>query len=150
LRKQDIADQTIAVRRNMFDVFGAIKMVTAPIVQVVTGWQMRKTARLEGDIAVAKAITDARVEKVKTGQAADIAWEKTSLDQSGWKDEYWTIILSIPMVMCFIPGLVVYVERGFAVLQKTPEWYRYVIGIAIGSAFGVRSVANFMKLKKGN
>jgi len=92
-------------------------MVTAPIVQVVTGWQMRKTARLEGDIAVAKAIT---------------------------------IILSIPMVMCFIPGLVVYVERGFAVLQETPEWYRYVIGVAIGSAFGVRSVANFMKLKKGN
>ena len=134
----------------MFDVFGAIKMVAAPIAQVVTGWQARKTVKLEGDLAVAKAVTDARIEKVKTGQAADIAWEKTSLDQSGWKDEYWTIILSIPMVMCFIPGLVIYVERGFAVLQETPEWYRYVIGIAIGSAFGVRSVANFMKLKKGN
>ena len=134
----------------MFDVFGAIKMVAAPITQVVTGWQARKTVKLEGDLAVAKAVTDARIEKVKIGQAADIAWEKTSLDQSGWKDEYWTIILSIPMVMCFIPGLVVYVERGFMVLQETPEWYRYVIGIAIGSAFGVRSVANFMKLKKGN
>ena len=134
----------------MFDIFGAIKMVAAPITQVVTGWQARKTVKLEGDLAVAKAVTDARIEKVKTGQAADIAWEKTSLDQSGWKDEYWTIILSIPMVMCFIPGLVVYVERGFAVLQETPKWYRYVIGIAIGSAFGGRSVANFMKLKKGN
>lgn len=134
----------------MFDVFGAIKMVAAPIAQVVTGWQARKTVKLEGDLAVAKAVTDARIEKVKIGQAADIAWEKTSLDQSGWKDEYWTIILSIPMVMCFIPGLVIYVERGFMVLQETPEWYRYVIGVAIGSAFGVKSVANFMKLKKGN
>ena len=134
----------------MFDVFGAIKMVAAPITQVVTGWQARKTVKLEGDLAVAKAVTDARIEKVKIGQAADIAWEKTSLDQSGWKDEYWTIILSIPMVMCFIPGLVIYVERGFMVLQETPEWYRYVIGVAIGSAFGVKSVANFMKLKKGN
>ena len=134
----------------MFDVFGAIKMVAAPITQVVTGWQKRKTVQLEGDLAVAKAITDAKIEKVKTGQAADIAWEKTSLDQSGWKDEYWTIVLSIPMILCFIPGLVEFVERGFVALQQTPEWYRYSIGVAIGSAFGVRQVANFMKLKKGD
>ena len=134
----------------MFDIFGAIKMVAAPISQVVTGWQQRKTVKLEGELAVAKAVTDARIEKVKKGQAADIAWEVTSLDRSGWKDEYWTIVLSIPMVMCFIPGLVGHVIAGFEALQKTPEWYRYAVGIAIGSAFGVRSVANFMKLKKGN
>ena len=134
----------------MFDVFGAIKMVAAPITQVVSGWQARKTVKLEGDLAVAKAVTDAKIEKVKTGQAADIAWEKTSLDQSGWKDEYWTIVLSIPMVMCFIPGLVDYVIQGFNALQKTPEWYQYVLGVAIGSAFGVRQIASFMKLKKGD
>ena len=134
----------------MFDVFGAIKMVAAPITQVVSGWQARKTVKLEGDLAVAKAVTDAKIEKVKTGQAADIAWEKTSLDQSGWKDEYWTIVLSIPMVLCFIPGLVDYVIQGFNALQKTPEWYQYVLGVAIGSAFGVRQIASFMKLKKGD
>lgn len=134
----------------MFDIFGAIKMVAAPIVQVVTGWQQRKTVKLEGDLAVAKAVTDARIKKVSTGQAADIAWEKTSLDQSGFKDEYWTIILSIPMVMCFIPGLVIYVERGFMALQETPTWYQYAIGVAIGAAFGIRRFENFMKLKKGS
>lgn len=134
----------------MFDVFGAIKMVAAPITQVVTGWQERKTVKLEGELAVSKAKTDAHIQKIKTGQAADIAWEKTSLDQSGWKDEYWTIVLSMPMIMCFIPGLVTYVERGFAALQNTPGWYQYVLGIAIGSAFGVRHITNFMKLKKGD
>ena len=134
----------------MFDIFGAIKMVAAPISQVVTGWQARKTAKLDGDLAIARAVTDARVEKVKTGQAADIAWEVTSLDKSGWKDEYWTIVLSIPMIMCFVPGFVEYVVRGFEALQKTPEWYRYAIGIAISSAFGVKTFANFMKLKKGD
>lgn len=134
----------------MFDIFSAIKMVATPITQVVAGWQERKKVKLEGDVAVAKAVTNARIEKVKTGQAADIAWEKTSLDQSGWKDEYWTIVLSIPMIMCFIPGLVDYVAQGFVALQKTPEWYQYAIGIAIGSAFGVRQIGNFMKLKKGD
>jgi len=134
----------------MFDVFEAIKMVASPLTSVVNGWQQRKTAKLEGDLATVKAKTAANIKKIETGQAADIAWENTSLSQSGWKDEYWTIVLSIPMIMCFIPGLVVYVEKGFAALQHTPAWYRYVVGVAIGSVFGVKSVVNFMKLKKGD
>ena len=133
----------------MFDIFGAIKMVASPVTDIVKGWQQRKTVKLEGDLAISKAKTDANIKKIATGQVADIAWEKTSLEQSGWKDEYWTIVLSLPMIMCFIPGLVTYVERGFAALQQTPLWYRYVVGLAIGSAFGVKSVANFMALKKG-
>lgn len=133
----------------MFDIFGAIKMVASPVTDIVKGWQQRKTVKLEGDLAISKAKTDANIKKIATGQVADIAWEKTSLEQSGWKDEYWTIVLSLPMIMCFIPGLVTYVERGFAALQQTPLWYRYVVGLAIGSAFGVKSVANFMVLKKG-
>lgn len=134
----------------MFDVFGAIKMVAAPVAQIVTGWQERKTVKLEGELAVSRAKTQAHIKKIETGQAADIAWEKTSLDNSGWKDEYWTIVLSVPMILCFVPGLVEYVVRGFEALQGTPGWYRYSVGIAIGSAFGVRNVANFMKLKKGD
>ena len=134
----------------MFDIMGAIKAVASPIGQIVTGWQKRKTVKLEGELAVSKAKTDAHIEKIRTGQASDIAWEKTSLDQSGWKDEYWTIVLSIPMIMCFIPGFVDYVEAGFNALQSTPEWYRYSVGVAIGSAFGVRQFTNFMKLKKGD
>jgi hypothetical protein len=134
----------------MFDILSTIKMVAAPLTSVVTGWQKRKTAKLDSDLAIASAKTAANIKKIETGQVADIAWEKTSLEQSGWKDEYWTIVLSIPMIMCFVPGLVQYVEKGFAALQSTPEWYRYVVGVAIGSAFGVRQVANFMALKKGS
>ena len=133
----------------MLDIFSAIKMVASPVTDMVKGWQARKTVKLEGDLAISKAKTDANIEKIKTGQIADIAWEKTSLEQSGWKDEYWTIVLSLPMIMCFIPGLVTYVERGFMALQQTPLWYRYAIGVAIGSAFGVKKLSAFMALKKG-
>jgi len=134
----------------MFDIFSAIKMVATPISSVVSGWQQRKAVRLEGDIAISKAKTEANIDKIKTGQAADIAWEKTSIDQSGWKDEFFTIILSIPLVLCFVPQCVGYIEDGFAVLETTPEWYRYAIGIAISSAFGFRQFASLMKLKKGD
>lgn len=131
-------------------ILGALSIVSEPIKAVVGGWQKRKTVKLEGDIKIAEAKTIAHIEKIKTGQAADIAWEKTSIDQSGLKDEYWTIILSIPMIMCFIPGLVEYVVLGFAALENVPEWYQYAVGIAISSAFGVRKFADFMKLKKGS
>ena len=133
----------------MLDVFRAIKMVASPLTDIAKSWQRRKTVKLESELAITKAKTDANIKKIQTGQVADIAWEKTSLEQSGWKDEYWTIVLSMPMIMCFVPGLVTYVEQGFNALQSTPPWYRYAVGIAIGSAFGVKTFANFMTLKKG-
>ena len=134
----------------MFDIMSAIKAVAQPIGSIVSGWQKRKSAKLDGDLAVAAAKTAAHIKKIETGQAADIAWEKTSLEQSGWKDEYWTIVLSIPLILCFVPGFVGYITDGFLALNKTPEWYRYSVGVAIGSAFGVKSIGNFMKLKKGD
>lgn len=134
----------------MFDVFGAIKMVAGPLFSMAKGWQERKTVKLEGDLAVAKAVTDARIEKVKTGQSADIAWEKTSLDNSGWKDEWFVILLSIPMILCFIPGGSYYVEQGFRALELTPRWYQWALMVAIGSSFGYKKICDFMSFKKGD
>lgn len=134
----------------MFDIFGAIKMVATPITSIVTGWQERKKVKLESDIAIAQAKTKAQINKIETGQKADIAWENLSINQSGWKDEWWTLILSIPMIMCFIPGLVDYVQAGFKALNETPDWYQYSVGVAIASAFGVRRIIDFMKIKKGD
>ena len=133
----------------MFDILGVIKTVGGLVSEPIKGWQKRKTAKLESDIKINQAKTDAQIQKISTGQKADIAWENTSISNAGWKDEYWTIIISLPMIMCFIPGLVLYVERGFEALQKTPDWYQWAVGIAIGSAFGVRKFTDFMKTRKG-
>lgn len=134
----------------MIPILSILGSIVEPIKSIVDGWQARKTVKLEGDLAISKAKTSAHIKKIEIGQKADIAWEKTSLDQSGWKDEYWTIVLSLPMIMCFFPGLAEFVTLGFQALQCTPEWYRYSIGVAIGSAFGVKQFTNFMKLKKGD
>jgi len=140
--------------------FTAAKAMWAGITSVlgmgstlVQGWQERKKAKLESDIALDKAKTEATIKRVQTRDEADIAWENLSLEQSGWKDEYWTLVLSIPMIMCFIPSMNTYVDAGFKALETTPEWYRYFIGIAIGSAFGVKitldTIKQFMQMKKG-
>ncbi len=120
----------------------------SPAVELIKGWQKRKQAKLESDLKIAEAKTLSTVERIKRREIADIRWENTSIDHSGWKDEFWTLIIALPLVMCFIPGLDKYALRGFEVLEQTPEWYRWAVGIAIGSAFGVRKFTDFMRTKK--
>ncbi len=92
--------------------------------------------------AKAKAQNEQEVTLIKqTG-----SWEELHAkgSQDSWKDEFWTIIFAIPLVLCFIPETVDVVMEGFKVLENTPEWYRYAIGILVGASVGIRS---FNKLK---
>ena len=88
-----------------------------------------KQAETEGRIAVITKAAD---------NVAD--WEKLQAQgsQNSWKDEYWTIVLSIPAIMSFVPGLVDYVAAGFAALQLMPDWYQWILLGAIGASFGIR------------
>ena len=113
------------------------------------GVNERKRAKIESDREITKAVTQAKIKKMETAQEADIAWENLSIENAGWKDEFWTIILAIPMVLAFIPGMAGYVHQGFSVLQGLPEWYRWALSIAIGSAFGVKKFTDFMRTRKG-
>lgn len=84
-----------------------------------------------------------KIEKLK--QEGD--WEKVQATNSGssWKDEFWTIVFAIPLVLCFIPDCVVYVQEGFKVLEETPEWYRYCLLTLVGSSVGVRKITQLFK-----
>ena len=68
------------------------------------------------------------------------AWEEIQAKNSGdsFKDEFWTVVFAIPLIMCFIPGLVQYVHQGFAVLKETPEWYQYTLMTLVFASVGVR------------
>ena len=72
-------------------------------------------------------------------------WEALQAQNAGssWKDEWLTLLFSIPLIMCFIPPLVPYVEQGFAVLEQIPPWYRYYLGVIVAASFGVRQVINY-------
>jgi hypothetical protein len=67
-------------------------------------------------------------------------WESIQAENSGhsWKDEFWTVILSIPLVLCFVPEYVEYIKEGFEVLKSMPEFYQYWLGVAILTSFGIR------------
>ncbi len=126
-----------------------LSFVTSPVASLIDGWQERKKIELESDKRIAVAVTEAKIKRLQESQEADIAWENTSITNSGWKDEWFTIILSIPAILCFIPGGAKYVTAGFDSLQGTPDWYQWAFMVAVASSFGYRKLADFMALKKG-
>ncbi len=130
-------------------------MLTAligPIASLAGTWLEGKveTKKAETGAKVAKARAEAVImEKKATGE---IDWDITMAEGSkhSWKDEWLTILFSIPLILAFIPGMEEVVANGFAQLQAMPEWYQYSLGVIVAASFGVRSATKlFGKSKRG-
>lgn len=69
-------------------------------------------------------------------------WESIQAENGkhSWKDEFWTIVLSIPAIGCFIPGGAEVMTVGFEALKQMPDFYQYWLGVAVLTAFGIRIV----------
>ncbi len=96
-------------------------------------------------VKVAKAEAEAEVhKKIATGE---IEWEKTMASASGdsWKDEYLVLVLTIPAILVFIPGMEDIVQRGFHVLDSLPDWYQNALMIAISASFGIKGFTKFLR-----
>ena len=113
----------------------------APLANLATTW-------LEGSVEKSKAKTAAEV-ALKNAEAivyekkatAEIDWDLEAIkgSQNSWKDEYLTILLSIPVILCFIPGMEEVVRNGFEQLNKVPDWYKLMFSAVVAAAFGIRS-----------
>ena len=99
--------------------------------------------KLKAEIELEKLRGKAEYERAKTTRASesegrDHEWELESIKNSGWKDEWVLIILSIPMVLSFIPQTQPYVVLGFEALEGTPTWYRITVASIYLATFGLR------------
>ena len=83
-------------------------------------------------------------------------WESQMAQASAtsWKDEWFTLLLSVPLlaigwgVVVDDPDIIKRVEDGFLALQALPEFYHYLLFIAVTASFGVRGVDKIMSLRK--
>jgi hypothetical protein len=99
--------------------------------------------RLKQEIVLEKLRGKAAWEAAKTKRASesegrDAEWELASIKNSGYKDEWVLFMISIPMVLAFIPRTVTYVEQGFAALANTPTWYQFMISSIFLAIYGIR------------
>ena len=86
------------------------------MIDIIKGiFNLGKTV-IEGKQRIKEAETDAKVKRM----SHEDNWENIMADASrnSWKDEYITVLFSLPVILAFIPATVPYVAAGFDVLNK--------------------------------
>lgn len=96
-----------------------------------------------------------KVQEAKDARTAELVrqqgtWEEIMAQGSitSWKDEWLTLLFSIPLVACFFPFLVDDVMAGFKALEGMPSWYQTTLSVIVAASFGVRSVIGVLEAKK--
>ena len=98
---------------------------------------------LERKAEESRAVHERKLEAIKQ----DSNWENihASNAANSWKDEWFTILFSIPCVLAFFPSMVPIVMQGFSALDAMPDWYKGFLGAAVAASFGLRGLANWRK-----
>ena len=86
----------------------------------------------------------------------DAAWENKMADATfnSWKDEFWTLVLAAPVFMIGYAiamddiAVIKRVDMAFAALDTLPEWYQYLLFLAVSASFGIRGADKLMQLRK--
>jgi len=111
----------------------------------VEGYVETKKAKAKQKLVKIEAETSLMEKQIK----GEIDWDVEAIKGSkdSWKDEYLTILFSIPLLLCFLPWTVEYVERGFNALATTPDWYKYTLGIIVSASFGIKGATKMFGKK---
>lgn len=108
-----------------------------PIISDLIGWGKSYTEKRQ-EAKIKKA--ESAAQRLQSADDKLAEWEKIQAENGrhSWRDEYWTVILSIPCILVFFPDMVPHIKSGFAALEDMPEFYQYWLGVAILTSFGVR------------
>jgi hypothetical protein len=120
-----------------------------PIANIAGSWMNGKLEETKAvsSVKVAKAKAEAAIMEKKATGEIDWDLEMARGSANSWKDEWLTILFSIPLILAFVPGMEDVVANGFARLNEMPEWYQYSLGVIVAASFGVRSATKFFGKK---
>ena len=124
-------------------------LLIGPIANLASTWLEGKVEQKKAEVGAKVARSNAEAAIMQKKAAGEIDWdiEMAKGSQSSWKDEWLTILFSVPLVMAFIPGMEGIVENGFKQLEAMPTWYQYSLGVIVAASFGVRSATKFFGKK---
>jgi len=108
---------------------------------------------LKGKADEKKAIQERKIQAIQN----DADWEAKMADatKSSWKDEWFSLILSAPLIAVAYSvamddqAIIVRMNEAFTALNSLPEWYQYLLFIAVSASFGVKGADKLMAMKKG-
>jgi len=107
---------------------------------------------IKGKAEEKKAIQQRKINAIQN----DADWENKMADatSNSWKDEFWSIILALPIlavaysVITDNPAVIDSLNAAFDTLNSLPEWYQYLLFIAVSASFGLKSADKIMGMRK--
>ena len=129
-----------------------IQALIGPLTELAGGWLKGKAdaAAAANNLKLVEA--EAKATIMKSAATSEAEWEKLMAQgsQNSWKDEWLTVLFSIPLILSFLPfeWAKQAVTDGFAALETMPSWYSYTLGVIVAASFGVRSATKFFGGKK--
>ena len=108
---------------------------------------------LKGKTEEKKAIQQRKINQINN----DADWESKMADatKGSIKDEWFALILSTPLIAVAYsvamddPRVIERMNEAFSALNQLPDWYQYLLFIAVTASFGVKGADKLMSLKKG-
>ena len=122
-----------------------IQLITA-VGSIASQWLSNKAEK-------SKAIQAKELELIEQGGNWEALHAQGS--QDSYKDEYWTLIFSLPLLAIFygvFSGSIEVIEQvrySFEVLESLPDWYQYLLFMLVSASVGIRGADKLIKLKRG-
>lgn len=118
--------------------WGAITAIFSPLGNVISTW-------LEGR----QKVQEAKIEREVKALTHEANWDLVQAEaaKGSWKDEWLTLLVSVPLIMAFIPGTHETLTNGFAVLESCPEWYQILVGVVFAASFGIKKIHDIVVRK---
>jgi len=104
---------------------------------------------LQGKMDNKKAEIEGRNNAIQEKLKQSGTWDEIHAKNSGesWKDEWFTLLFSIPLVLAFVPSAVPYVEQGFRVLDMMPDWYKQALAVLVAASVGYQKLTQLFTKK---
>ena len=117
-----------------------------PVAELAGGWLKGKASAQAAAANLKLVEAEAKATIMKSAATSEADWERVMAQgsQQSWKDEWLTILFSVPLVLSFCGewGRNI-TEQGFAALSVMPGWYQYTLGVIVAASFGIRSATKF-------
>ena len=124
--------------------------ILGPVANLAGSWLQGRadTNAANAKLKLTEAEAKAKILLSKETSTAD--WERIMAQgtQNSLKDEFVTVIVLVPVILCFIPGLEQTVQNGFDRLAELPEWYTWLVFTVCSAAIGIRGGKQFFGGRK--
>lgn len=124
-----------------------ISQILGPIANLAGSWLEAKTTKQAADAKLKLTEAEAKAKILLSKETSVADWEKIMAQgtQNSIKDEVVTIVVLIPVILCFVPGLETVVQNGFDRLAELPDWYTWLVFTVCSAAIGIRGGKQFFK-----